>query len=63
LGSPRIEALLYKAQECDRKASSAGYADVRRAFMDLAEQARAMARQLKAMESPGSLRAVPRSDA
>jgi hypothetical protein len=45
--SPRIQALLDKAEECDRKEYSVTYPDVRRTFIELAEQARAMARQLK----------------
>jgi hypothetical protein len=48
--SPRVESLMAKAKEYDRKSYFANYADLRRTYMDLAEQARAMARQLKAIE-------------
>jgi hypothetical protein len=54
--SPRIQVLMAKAEELDRKAYAAAYADVRRTYMQLAEQARGMARQLKALDRTRTFR-------
>ncbi len=46
----QVQDLLRRAEECDRKALFAKWAELRNTFMDLAEEYRALARKAKAME-------------
>jgi hypothetical protein len=46
----RLQDLLDRAAECDRKALFAKWADLRDTFIDLAEEYRILARKVKASE-------------
>ena len=50
INSPRVQALLKRAEECDRKAELAQGVDVRGRFMDFAWQWRNLARQVQELE-------------
>ena len=50
VNSPRVQALLDRAEECDRKAELAQGVDVRGRFMDFAWQWRNLARQVQELE-------------
>jgi hypothetical protein len=46
----QVQDLLRRAEECDRKALFAKWAELRNTFMDLAEEYRALARKAKALQ-------------